>query len=92
MYQFVKRFFDIVASAIALLTLFPVWIVAIFGVIISDPGPIFYFAHRVGKDNQPFKMYKFRSMKVDKNADEKSLRPNSDRIFFLGKDYARYQN
>jgi O-antigen biosynthesis protein WbqP len=85
MYQFVKRFFDIVASAIALLTLFPVWIVAIFGVIISDPGPIFYFAHRVGKDNQPFKMYKFRSMKVDKNADEKSLRPNSDRIFFWGR-------
>lgn len=85
MYQFVKRFFDIVASAIALLTLFPVWIVAIVGIIISDLGPIFYFAHRVGKDNQPFKMYKFRSMKVDKNADEKSLRPNSDRIFFWGR-------
>ena len=40
---------------------------------------------RVTKDNRTFKMYKFRSMRVDKNANEKSLRPDQDRIFPFGR-------
>lgn len=84
MYQFIKRVFDIIASGLALIVLIPVWIVAIIGILVSDPGPIFYVANRVGKDNKHFKMYKFRSMLVDKNANEKSLRPDQDRIFKWG--------
>ena len=63
----------------------PVWLVAIIGIEVSDPGPVFYFANRAGKDNNTFKMYKFRSMRVDKNANEKSLRPDQDRIFKFGR-------
>ena len=85
LYRFVKRLFDIGSSGIALAALFPVWIAAIVGILISDPGPIFYLANRAGKDNKTFKMYKFRSMRVDKNADEKSLRPDQDRIFPFGR-------
>ena len=85
LYRFVKRLFDIGSSGIALAALFPVWIAAIVGILISDPGPIFYLANRAGKDNRTFKMYKFRSMRVDKNADEKSLRPDQDRIFPFGR-------
>ena len=85
MYSFIKRLFDIISSCIALIVLFPIWIVAIIGILISDPGPIFYLANRVGKDNKQFQMYKFRSMRVDKKADEKSLRPDQDRIFSWGK-------
>ena len=84
-YRFVKRSFDIFASSIALVVLFPIWIIAIIGIFISDPGPVFYFANRAGKDNKTFKMYKFRSMRVDKNANEKSLRPDQDRIFPFGR-------
>lgn len=84
-YRLIKRFFDIVSSAFALVVLIPVWIVAIIGILISDPGPIFYHANRVGKANRHFRMYKFRSMRVDKNANEKSLRPDQDRIFKWGK-------
>lgn len=84
MYYFIKRLFDIIASLIALVLLAPVWIIAIVGILISDPGPIFYIANRVGKDNKIFKMYKFRSMRVDKNANEKSLRPDQERIFPFG--------
>lgn len=83
-YRFVKRAFDILSSGVALIALLPIWIVAIVGIVTSDPGPIFYLANRVGKDNRSFKMYKFRSMRVDKNADEKSLRPDQDRIFPFG--------
>jgi len=60
-------------------------LIAIIGIIVSDPGPIFYYANRVTKGNRTFKMYKFRSMRVDKNANEKSLRPDQDRIFPFGR-------
>ena len=82
---FFKRLFDIISSGLALVILLPVWLLAIVGIEISDPGPIFYFAKRVTKNNRVFKMYKFRSMRVDKNANEKSLRPDQDRIFPFGR-------
>lgn len=84
MYKVAKRLFDIFSSGIALIILFPVWAAAIIGILVSDPGPIFYYAKRIGKENKPFRMYKFRSMRVDKNADEKSLRPDQNRIFYWG--------
>ena len=84
MYRIVKRIFDIFTSLIALVLLSPVFIICAVGIMISDPGPVFYFADRVGKNNKHFCMYKFRSMRVDKNADEKSLRPDQNRIFPFG--------
>ena len=85
LYIVLKRFFDIVASSLALVILIPIWIIAIIGIEISDPGPVFYYAKRVTKDNRTFKMFKFRSMRVDNNANERSLRPDQDRIFAFGR-------
>ena len=84
-YRFLKRLFDIGASSFALVVLLPVWLIAIIGIEISDPGPVFYSSRRTTKDNRSFKMYKFRSMRVDKAANEKSLRPDQDRIFPFGR-------
>lgn len=84
-YRIIKRLFDILASAAALVVLLPVWLVAIVGIETADPGPIFYMAKRVTKDNRVFRMFKFRSMRVDRNADEKSLRPDQSRIFPFGR-------
>ena len=84
-YKIIKRFFDIAASGVAIIVLFPLWIIAIIGIEVSDYGPVFYYANRVGKDNKVFKMLKFRSMRVDDNANEKSLRPDQNRIFKWGK-------
>ncbi|MDO4989816.1 MAG: sugar transferase [Eubacteriales bacterium] len=83
-YRFLKRLFDLLASGTALVLLLPLWIVAILGIEISDPGPVFYLADRVGKDDRHFKMFKFRSMRVDNSEDERSLRPNYNRIFPWG--------
>ena len=85
MYQTVKRTFDIVASGIALVVLLPIWLIVIIGIEISDPGPVFYFSNRVSKNNKVFRMYKFRSKRVDINSKEKSLRPDQDRIFPCGR-------
>lgn len=63
--RFVKRLLDIVFGLIAM----PILgiLILIFGPQIKreDNGPIFYNAPRVGKDGVEFKMYKFRSMKVN---------------------------
>ncbi len=84
-YRVIKRVFDIFSSGLALIILIPIWIIAIIGIELSDPGPIFYFARRVGLNNKEFRMFKFRSMRVDNSANEKSLRPDQDRIFPFGR-------
>lgn len=83
-YQLLKRVFDFVCALIGIIGTSPFWIIAIVGILVSDWGPIFYTAHRIGKGNKPFKMYKFRSMRVAKAANEASLRPDEDRIFPFG--------
>lgn len=83
-YLFIKRIFDIVCGIVGILGTSPFWIAAIIGVEVSDPGPVFYVADRVGKDNKHFKMYKFRSMTVNKNADETSFKADTNRIFGWG--------
>lgn len=84
MYKYFKRFIDIICALLGIIGTSPLWIIAIVGILVSDWGPIFYTAHRIGKDNKPFKMFKFRSMRVAKAANEASLRPDEDRIFPFG--------
>jgi O-antigen biosynthesis protein WbqP len=60
-----KRLFDLVLALIATgMLLVPIVIVAML-VKLTSKGPALYWSDRVGKDNQIFKMPKFRSMKVD---------------------------
>ena len=87
MYSFIKRIFDFFCAFLALAVLSPIFLITAFGILISDWGPIFYKANRIGKGNKPFKMYKFRSMrvlKVPQKGAEASLRPDEDRIFPFG--------
>ena len=83
-YKVIKRIFDFICALIGIIGTSPLWIIGIVGILVSDWGPIFYTAHRIGKNNKPFKMYKFRSMRVVKAATEASLRPDEDRIFPFG--------
>lgn len=85
MYKYIKRFLDIICALLGILGTSPLWIIAIVGILVSDWGPVFYTSTRIGKGNKPFKMFKFRSMREDKNANEASLRPDEDRIFAFGK-------
>ncbi len=61
----VKRAFDIVASILALVVLSPVFLVCAIIVKATSKGPVFYVQERIGKGGKPFKMAKFRSMRVD---------------------------
>lgn len=67
-YDFFKRFFDIVLSAIALIILaIPMAVIAII-IKCSSPGPVIYKQERLGKDGVPYMMCKFRTMKIDAEA------------------------
>jgi undecaprenyl phosphate N,N'-diacetylbacillosamine 1-phosphate transferase len=88
--KYFKRIFDLILSLIAL----PFWfiILIIVGPIIyfQDKGPIFYNAPRLGKDGEIFKMYKFRSMKVNapniRNEDGSTFNSEDDpRLTKIGK-------
>lgn len=59
-----KRFIDFMLALIAsVLLALPIFIVAIL-VKSTSPGPVLYWSNRVGKNNQIFKMPKFRSMEI----------------------------
>lgn len=84
MHKILKRIFDFFCAFLTLVVLSPVFLLTAIGILVSDWGPIFYKANRIGKGNKPFRMYKFRSMRVAKAANEASLRPDEDRIFPFG--------
>lgn len=66
MYQsLIKRILDIIVCIIGLPIFILLWIIIGMLIKITDNGPIFYKADRIGKNSEIFKMYKFRSMKVD---------------------------
>ena len=53
-YKISKRIFDIVCALIGIVGTSPLWLFSIVATLISDWGPLFYFANRVGKDNRKF--------------------------------------
>ena len=57
-----KRVVDILGSALGLLLLSPLLLVAALAVKASSPGPAVYLSERVGRAGRPFRMVKFRSM------------------------------
>jgi putative colanic acid biosynthesis UDP-glucose lipid carrier transferase len=63
--QLVKWLEDKVLSSLILLLISPLMILLAFGVKLTSPGPVFYRQERVGLNNKPFYMLKFRSMPVD---------------------------
>lgn len=63
--KFGKRFFDIVLAILGLIVFIVIFIPISIAILLEDRGPIFYNAPRLGKDGNIFKMYKFRSMKVN---------------------------
>ncbi|NJC26134.1 sugar transferase [Neolewinella antarctica] len=65
MYLVVKRFFDIVASLVALVILSPLLIPIVIGLKLTGEGHVFYFQERLGLRNEPFSIYKFATMLKD---------------------------
>ena len=74
----IKRIFDVVLALGCLILFLPLVILLALAVWISSPGPILYWSDRVGRNNQIFKMPKFRSMRTDTPAMATHLLENPD--------------
>lgn len=91
-YSFLKRAFDIFASACGLIVLSPLLLVIAALIKITAPGPTLYRAPRVGKHGKIFTMFKFRSMVV--NADTiggPSTTGDDARLTQIGKILRRFK-
>ena len=64
----IKRAFDLIASTIGLILISPILILSALIIKFTSPGPIIYRQRRVGYNRKEFDMYKFRSMKYEKDA------------------------
>ncbi len=69
-YLFFKRFFDIFCSFLAIVILSPLLLIISLIIKIDSRGPVLFKQDRIGKNKKIFKMWKFRSMRIDapKNA------------------------
>lgn len=65
MYQYIKRFFDIVLSLGAIVALSPVLLVLAVMIKLDSKGPVLFRQKRVGKNKTHFEILKFRTMYAD---------------------------
>ena len=79
-----KRGFDLVASALGLIVISPLLLALAIGVKLSSPGPILFRQVRVGYKRKLFKMLKFRSMRVNDQAETAWSTPADSRRTAFG--------
>ncbi len=82
-----KRIVDIVGALFAIVLASPFMLAAAVGVKVTSRGPLIFKQERVGLHNKPFQMYKFRSMEVQNDADEKKgwTTKNDPRVTKVGR-------
>lgn len=90
-YDFFKRFFDIVASLAALVVLSPIFLITAIIIMIDDFGNPFFIQERTGYNGEKFRMIKFRTMYKDAEERKKDLLEHNeaDGIHFKIKDDPR---
>ncbi len=81
-----KRIFDILFSSFVIVFVLS-WLVPLMAILIKldSRGPVFFVQLRSGKNNQSFPCFKFRSLKVNKEADSRQVTRDDNRFTTLGK-------
>lgn len=82
----VKRLMDIVGSIICIVIFFPVMLISAILVKTTSSGPLIFKQERVGLHNEKFMMYKFRTMYVQTEEEEKKgwTQKNDPRVTKVG--------
>jgi exopolysaccharide biosynthesis polyprenyl glycosylphosphotransferase len=80
-----KRVLDIFCGITGLIIFSPVMLITAIWILIEDGRPVIFKQHRIGKDNKPFVMHKFRTMKKEKTGQAKFADQEADRILKVGK-------
>lgn len=86
-----KRIFDVVLSLIMLIILLPFFGVMAVAIKLDSDGPVFYRQTRITQYNEPFYIFKFRSMIVDADKGSQVTVGNDARITNVGKIIRKYR-
>lgn len=81
--NYCKRFFDFIVAFFGLLILSPIFIIVTIALFIANDGKPFFFQARPGKDENIFKIIKFKTMNDKKDTDG-NLLPDSERLTKVG--------
>jgi lipopolysaccharide/colanic/teichoic acid biosynthesis glycosyltransferase len=81
-YHTSKRIFDLALGSIAALVLLPVMLVCAIAIVLNTGYPVIFTQERIGENGRPFRIYKFRTMRVD--AGDRWAKPHDDRITRVG--------
>lgn len=83
--KMLKRIFDIIFSSLVVLLIFP-WLFPTIAILIKlqSPGPVFFSQDRTGYWNRPFKLLKFRTMRVNSESDKRQATKDDNRITPIG--------
>ncbi len=81
-----KRVFDIIISTTAIVLILS-WLIPLLGLMIlfESRGPVFFAQLRTGKNDKPFRCFKFRSMRYFKDSEAKQATKNDYRVTKIGK-------
>ncbi len=77
--SFMKRLVDVIGSLMLIVATSPIMLAAIIGIKLTSDGPILFRQERVGKMGKTFTMYKFRSMPVNRDAENNWSAPGDAR-------------
>ncbi|MDD7318619.1 MAG: sugar transferase [Prevotella sp.] len=80
----VKRLFDVVGAALALVLLSPLMLVFAILLKMQRNGPAIFCQERIGKGGKPFTIYKFRTMSKDNEKDGPQLVPHAEGVASTG--------
>lgn len=69
--KLIKRIFDVVVSMLCIVLFLPIILITTVIIKLTSPGPVIFYQDRIGLNNKKFVMYKFRSMHVQKEDEEK---------------------
>lgn len=83
--HFLKRVFGFLGALIAVIILSPLFLVVIIWLYFANKGAgVFFFQTRIGKDEKPFKVFKFKSM-TDERDSNGELLPDAQRLTKAGR-------
>lgn len=89
----IKRVIDFIVSVLVLIVLSPLFLIVAIAIKLDSHGPVFYCQERIGLHNIPFMIYKFRSMRLDAEEQDKPQLTSDDdpRVTRVGHFLRKYR-
>jgi lipopolysaccharide/colanic/teichoic acid biosynthesis glycosyltransferase len=91
-YEFAKRVLDVSCALVGLALSLPVMLICALWIKVVDGGPVFYQQWRVGRDGWLFKIYKFRTMRINAEVDGARWASSGDSRVLRGCGWMRHSH